>query len=138
MHSITLENVLAQAVALFKSGFQYWFDTQEIKRINKNNEQFRIMSVEEELLLAHFAPCNADEADYFFTTTELVHHFTQKVKITLTESAKQKMGKALRAHKFERLKRQGRYVYAMQEKEVCTANDVGSVFIEDNHLALAG
>lgn len=118
MHSIALENVLAQAVALFKNGFQYWFDTQEIKRINKNNEQFRIMSVEEELLLAHFSPCSVDGADYFFTTTELIHHFTKHIKIQLTDSAKQKMGKALRAHKFERLKKQGRYVYALKVKEL--------------------
>lgn len=138
MHSIALQNVLSQAVALFKSGFQYWFDTQEIKRINKNNEQFRIMSVEEELLLAYFNPCSTEEADYFFTTTELIHYFTQRVKITLTEGAKQKMGKALRAHKFERLKKQGRYVYALQEKQEVVNNELSSVAVVGNQMIANG
>lgn len=138
MHSIALQNVLAQAVALFNNGFQYWFDTQEIKRINKNNEQFRIMCIEEELLLAHFNPCSAEEADYFFTTTELIHYFTQRVKITLTEGAKQKMGKALRAHKFERLKKQDRYVYALQEKQELVNDELSAVSVEGNQMVLTG
>jgi hypothetical protein len=39
--------------------------------INKNNEQYCSMSVEEELLLIWFEPCNPEEGDLYLSTTEL-------------------------------------------------------------------
>ena len=116
-HSISLDSVYAQALYLLQNGFQYWFSPSDIELINKNNEQYRTMSIEEELLLSSFEPCTLDEAEYFYTTTELVNWFSQKVKMNVTDSSKQKMGKALRAHGFLRLKRQGRYVYALVAKD---------------------
>ena len=115
-HSIPLEGVYAQAKHLLHNGFKYWFDKAEIEAINQNNEQYRSMSVEEELLLTWFEPCNIDNADLYLTTTELAAWFNVKVKINVTDAAKQKLGKALRAHKFHRIKRQDRYVYALKEK----------------------
>ena len=117
-HTVLLDGVYAQALYLFQNGFQFWFNPQEIETVNKNNEQYRCMSVEEELLLAYFDPCDADEADYFFSTTELVNWFSEKVKMNVTDAAKQKLGKALRAHKFSRIKRQDRYVYALKQKDL--------------------
>jgi predicted P-loop ATPase len=116
LHSVSIEGLYAQALHLFKNGFQFWFNPQEIETINKNNEQYRCMSVEEELLLGFFEPCEVNEADYFFSTTELVNWFSEKVKMNVTDAAKQKLGKALRAHKFFRIKRQDRYVYALKQK----------------------
>lgn len=117
-HTIPVDGLYAQALHLFKNDFQFWFNPQEIDTINKNNEQYRCMSVEEELLLANFEPCEVDEADYFFSTTELVNWFSEKVKMNVTDAAKQKLGKALRAHKFFRIKRQDRYVYALKQKDL--------------------
>ena len=37
--------------------------------------------------------------------------------MNVTDAAKQKLGKALRAHKFQRIKRQDRYVYALKQKD---------------------
>lgn len=116
-HSIPLDSVYAQALYLFQNGFQHWFSHDDIALINKNNEQYRTMSIEEELLMSSFEPCSLDKAEYFYTTTELVNWFSQKVKMNVTDSSKQKMGKALRAHGFLRLKRQGRYVYALVAKD---------------------
>lgn len=117
-HTIPVDGLYAQALHLFKNGFQFWFNPQEIDTINRNNEQYRSMSMEEELLLANFEPCEVDEADYFFSTTELVNWFSEKVKMNVTDAAKQKLGKALRAHKFFRIKRQDRYVYALKQKDL--------------------
>lgn len=116
-HSISLDKVYAQALTLFQSGFQHWFSPADIELINKNNEQYRTMSVEEELLLSNFEPCALDDAEYFYSTTELVNWFSNKVKMNVTDSAKQKLGKALRSHGYLRIKRQGRYVYALLGKD---------------------
>ena len=117
MHTIMLDGVYAQAMHLFQHGFQYWFSTEEIDAISKNNEQFRSMTMEEELLLEYFQPCGMGEADYLFSTTELLSRLSEIVKINVTDSGKQKMGKALRAHEFLRTKKQGRYVYALKKKD---------------------
>lgn len=116
-HNIDLDKVYAQAIELFSNGFQHWFSPADIELINKNNEQYRTMSVEEELLLSNFEACSMNDAEYFYSTTELVNWFSQKVKMNVTDSSKQKLGKALRAHGFIRLKRQGRYVYALRSKD---------------------
>ena len=49
-----MDMVYAQAYELFQSGFQYWFDTEENKMIQANNQRFELQTVEEELLLEHF------------------------------------------------------------------------------------
>jgi predicted P-loop ATPase len=116
-HTIPLDGVYAQAKHLLDDGFKYWFDQAEIEAINKNNEQYRSMSVEEELLLTWFEPCNPEEGDLYLSTTELAAWFTEKVKMNVTDATKQKLGKALRAHKFQRIKRQDRYVYALKQKD---------------------
>jgi predicted P-loop ATPase len=114
-HTVQLDLVYAQALYLFRTGFKYWFDSAENDAINQNNSQFRNLSVEEELLTEYFAPCTVDEADHLFTTTELLTWLTQKAKVSLTDAAKQKMGKALKANGYIRVKRQNRYVYALKE-----------------------
>jgi predicted P-loop ATPase len=115
-HKVSLEGLYSQALYLFENGFPFWFNSAEIEMINKSNEQFRSMSVEEELLLSYFDPCEAEDADFLFSTTELVAWFTEKVKMNVTDGAKQKLGKALRAHKFLRIKKFNRYVYALKQK----------------------
>lgn len=117
LHSVPLDGVYAEAKHLLDSGFKYWFDKAEIDAINKNNEQYRSMSVEEELLLTWFEPCTAESGDLYLSTTELAAWFTEKVKMNVTDATKQKLGKALRAHKFQRIKRQDRYVYALKQKD---------------------
>lgn len=116
-HNIPLDSLYAQAVHLVNNGFPFYFNSEEIERVNKSNDQFRSMSVEEELLLTYFDPCEADDSDFLFSTTELLSWLTEKVKMNVTDGAKQKLGKALRAHKFLRIKRQNRYVYALKEKD---------------------
>ncbi|MBC7509913.1 MAG: virulence-associated E family protein, partial [Ferruginibacter sp.] len=114
-HGIPLDAVFAQAIHLFQNGSQFWFNTEEIDAISKNNEQYREMAIEEELLLQYFEPCPINEATCFFSTTELVNYFSQTVKMNVTDAAKQKMGKALRSNKFIRIKKHDRYVYALKE-----------------------
>lgn len=115
-HKVSLEGLYSQALYLYENGFPFWFNLEEIEMINKSNEQFRSLSAEEELLLTYFDPCEAEDADFLFSTTELLSWFTEKVKMSITNGAKQKLGKALRAHQFLRIKKQNRYVYALKEK----------------------
>jgi predicted P-loop ATPase len=115
--TIPMDKVFAQALALFNSGFQYWFSPSEVVAINKSNEEFRSMTVEEELLLGYFESCDVADADLFYSTTEIINWFSKNSKIILSDASRLKMGKALRAHKFLRIKRQARYVYALKLRD---------------------
>ena len=53
-HEIDINKVYAQALKLKNEGFRHWFNQEEIKEINANNEQYQLMSPEEELLLTWF------------------------------------------------------------------------------------
>src|SRR5690554_7652834 len=47
-HNIDINSAYAQAMQLYKNGFRYWFNQEEIKEINLNNEQYQIKSPEED------------------------------------------------------------------------------------------
>jgi predicted P-loop ATPase len=135
-HKVSLEAVYAQFLDLFRNGSQYWFSPSDILHIDTNNEQYRNLAVEEELLTYYFEPCKEDQADYFFCATELINWLTDKAKISPTDNSKNKMGKALTAA-YLRLKKHGRYSYVIKEKVyipslpvngLSTKNLVGKLF----------
>lgn len=49
-HSIDMSKVFAQAYSLFKNGFQFYLDNEDVRRLELNNEQFRSKSREEEII----------------------------------------------------------------------------------------
>ena len=70
---INMDEVWKQAYDLFKSGYRYYFNTEETQELMRNNEQFEQISLEEELLLRTYKPTT--ERDYcarFVQTSEIV------------------------------------------------------------------
>jgi hypothetical protein len=106
----------SQALFLFKSGFRFWFDQEEIKSITENNEQYQLHSPEEELLLTWFEPCPKEEATLFLNASQIASKLAERSKLNLNDATINKLGKALKKHNFIRLKKEGIYVYAMLEK----------------------
>src|SRR5690606_32151891 len=70
-HNIDINMVYAQAIELYKNGFRYWFNQEEIKEIDLNNEQYQIRSPEEELLLTWFDIADRETANNFLNTTQI-------------------------------------------------------------------
>ena len=46
--------IFAQAYALYRQGFRYWFDRQEIERLQRHNEAFDVPKKEQELVDIYF------------------------------------------------------------------------------------
>jgi len=69
-HNVDINMVFSQALYLFKSGFRYWFDQDEIKSITENNEQYQLHSPEEELLLTWFEPAIKDENGNYYALSD--------------------------------------------------------------------
>ncbi|WES98273.1 VapE family protein [Chryseobacterium arthrosphaerae] len=83
-HEIDINKVYAQAFSLFCEGFRHWFNQEEIKEINANNEQYQLKSPEEELLLTWFEPAEKSKAQYFFSTTQIAQILSNRANITST------------------------------------------------------
>ena len=53
-HPFNYTGIYSQAMALWKSGFCYWFEQQEINALNIRNVEFEVPNLEEELVLTYF------------------------------------------------------------------------------------
>ena len=67
-----MDNVYAEAKALLKSGFRYWFDDEEIAELYRESEGFQVQTAEMELLLRCFEKPAEDENYSLMTTTEIL------------------------------------------------------------------
>ena len=70
--AISVDNVYAEAKALLKSGFRYWFDDDEIAELYRESEDFQVQTAELELLLCCFEKPTEDESYSLMTTTEIL------------------------------------------------------------------
>lgn len=114
-HEVDINMAFSQALFLFKSGFRFWFDQEEIKNITANNEQYQLRSPEEELLLTWFEPCEKEKATHFLNASQIAAKLAERTKLNLNDGTINKLGKALKKHNFLRLKKNGIFVYALIE-----------------------
>lgn len=98
LKNINIDHLWAQAYYLFTNGFTYWFDEKENADIQKNNEQFRVVSEEQEMLTKlydlHLGKDATLEATHRYTATDLAN--TLKKESPNYRISKLSVGKALR------------------------------------------
>nr|WP_314836683.1 VapE domain-containing protein [uncultured Flavobacterium sp.] len=129
-HNVDINMAFSQALFLFKSGFRYWFDQEEIKSITENNEQYQLHSPEEELLLTWFEPIERENATLFLNASQIAAKLAEKAKININDGTINKIGKALKKHNFIRISTKTGYVYAIREftyEEVDQKNTSNSI-----------
>jgi hypothetical protein len=114
-HNVDINMAFSQALFLFKSGFRFWFDQEEIKNITANNEQYQLHSPEEELLLTWFEPCSKEEATLFLNASQIAAKLADRTKLNLNDGTINKLGKALKKHNFIKISKKTGYVYAVKE-----------------------
>ena len=71
-HPFHYEGIYAQALALFKSGFQYWFTKEEIQELNHHNRQFETPHLERELVSLYFRVPLESENGMFMTSARAI------------------------------------------------------------------
>ena len=116
-HNVNLDNCYKQALNLMNEGFRYWFNNEEIKNINQNNEQYQIKSPEEELLLTWFEKADKETATAFLNTTQIATRLAYFGNININNSTVIQLGKALKKLGFLRIVKNRNYVYAVKEKD---------------------
>jgi hypothetical protein len=91
---IDINLVFSQEFNLYNQKFKYWFDGSEIQMIIQNNEQYREVSGEEDLLLIMFSPCEEKDATSFISTTQIMVELNAQYKIPISQASIQRIGRA--------------------------------------------
>lgn len=145
-HHVDIDGLWSQIYHYWQDGFKHWFDIEEIKEINKINEEYRAMSTEEEQLLQLFSfPIKGENGDWFSATDVLVEISKQRPSLA-SKLVSNRMGKALCKYVKDRknsngvqkyfLKFEGLDVETATEKkpETPTTKPSGEPYDEDDDL----
>ena len=92
------DGIYAQAYALYRQGFQYWFDRREIERLQRCNEAFEAVQSELELVDLHFRKPVGSERGEFISATMALQLIGGNLAATLS---KEKIGRAFAALGFQ-------------------------------------
>jgi hypothetical protein len=117
---------------LFNNGFKYWFDGAEIDEITAHNEEFQSLTFEEELLLKFYERIPEKETKLFLSTTDIASNLAEHQKVNITNSFTQNLGRALNKHKFVRVKKNGRWVYALKNKPFQISTSFSLAGVKEN------
>lgn len=113
-HEVNMDMVFAQALHLFKNGFKFYFDKADIEEINAYAENFRILSMEEEALIAYYKPSKIEDATALMTSTEIHAKIAKSSGLPNSNASIQRLGKALTKNAFERKKVGGSQKWAVE------------------------
>ena len=94
----------AQAISLFKDGFNIFFDVDEIDELKNRNEKFRRKSLEEELIALHWTipteeDIKADVGLQYLTPTDIIFELSSKEqykKMNVNDTNLKRIGKVCR------------------------------------------
>jgi predicted P-loop ATPase len=111
-----IENMYAQALALYKNGFQYFFDQKDEAEVQKRNEDFHDVSIEEELIITMLKKPTEKELDdeskgfpnpiTFMTTSHVnIYLAAASNKINMNETTKKRIGTILVKRGFKKTTR---------------------------------
>jgi predicted P-loop ATPase len=100
---VNMDKVYAEALYYFREGFRYWFNDDEIKELNQHNEDFRVVTEEEELVVRYIdKPKERKDATHFYTATDIKVYLEEKTRQRLSTK---KIGESLTKLRFERWQR---------------------------------
>ena len=71
-HAIPHDRLYAQAYALYREGFRYWFEADEVAELDSHNANFEEPCMEEELILTYLRRPIGEETGEFLTATRII------------------------------------------------------------------
>lgn len=129
---LDLNNVWAQAYKLFNESFRYWFDDEEIDELNKRNEEFSVVSIEQQFLSFYFS--NKPEPGslspmLFLPNAEILSRISKKTNNH--KLSEKKLGEALNKLGFKKCqnkyKHWGYNVYEKTEDQIYNQTKVPEI-----------
>ena len=93
--------IFAQAYALYRQGFRYWFDRPEIERLQRHNEAFEAPKSAHEQIRKCMRPPIGNELGQFMTSSDILQLVGSNPVLQLTIN---KIGRAMRDLGFDRVR----------------------------------
>lgn len=112
--SVNYVGIYSQAFHLYKNGFKYWFDGEEITEINYRNEKYMMKDPIEHFVLSKYKSCKKEDATNFLTATEILLELKKDNNLSLDTTTNTMIGKVLKKSGFIRTKKDDVYKYAVQ------------------------
>ena len=100
-HPFHYEGIYAQALALYKSGFQYWFTKEEIQELNHHNRQFETPRLEHELVDLYFRKPTDSELGEFMSVARALQIISNGISQKLSAV---NVGRAFSDLRFKRVR----------------------------------
>ncbi len=88
--------IYAQAYALFRQGFRYWFEQSEVDELNDRNRRFEAPNPARELVLMYYRKPTALEKAKYVTASMIVARFGGSIRLSAVQ-----VGRALKELGFE-------------------------------------
>jgi predicted P-loop ATPase len=141
-HTVSMDNVYAQAYYLLTTyrdengkAFKYWFDRNDIEKIEENNAAYLRMSIEEELILKYFdRPTDMTRAKEM-TPSDIILHINQKQKDLKLDAigSMKRIGQAMTKHHFVKKSKGASKPYLVVVKNVeSNSNHIHTPDIEED------
>jgi predicted P-loop ATPase len=122
---VSIDGCMAQAIALGKSGFKYWFDQEEIRALIDKNEAYMLKSIEEELIEKWLRPVTLEEwrtKDQFqsgrnyklMTSSDVTLFLLTKAKMQLQSFTNAIVGRIMMKLNFMRICKGHKYLYIVR------------------------
>ncbi len=126
---IDMDKVYSQLFALFTDNFIYWFNDTEIHELHKNNEAFRVVSIEEELLMEYYdVPHTREEGTHFLTTSVIKAEIERS---SFQKLSMKKLGEALTKLDFpkysKKIEGNSKHGYSVIKKEGALINSQNEI-----------
>jgi hypothetical protein len=109
---IPYDGFFAQLYALYRQGFRYWFDRQEIDELSAENERFEAPNMERELIQTYYRVPERGETGTFATISDIIARIGVNIKQPMQP---QKVGVEMSKLGFERTKKSGMRGYVVYE-----------------------
>ena len=100
-HPFNYEGIYAQAYALYKSDFRYWFTDEEIEKQNRHNRAFEAPRLEQELVDLYFRKPTEAETGEFVSIARAMQIISCNISQKLSST---KLGRAFNALGFEKMR----------------------------------
>ena len=130
------EGIYSQAYALYRQGFRYWFDKNEILRLSQHNQQFETPRLEVELIQQYFRIPQGKEPGEFISVAMALQvvgaNITQKLSSVMIGRAFRELGfQAKTAHNIRGyivVRRSAEEMRAMRQQMANTDTDDTVIF----------
>lgn len=113
-HPVDYAGVYAQGYALWKSGFRYWFNPEEVTSVNLHNRSFEVPCLERELVQVYYRPPFPGEECKFLTNAQILGRINIGIRQVLSPT---RLGVVMKQEGYELLRFGGKRGYRVVEND---------------------